>query len=67
MLDELGLGKNDVFFIIRFVSWRASHDSGQHGIRNKIELISKLEKYGRVLITSEEPLGIELDNFKIKI
>ena len=42
VLDEMGLSKDDTFIILRFVSWTASHDVGQHGIRNKIELVREL-------------------------
>jgi len=67
VLDEMGLSKDDTFIILRFVSWTASHDVGQHGIRNKIELVRELEKYGRVLITSEGQLPKELGKYKIKV
>jgi len=67
VLDEMGLSKDDTFIILRFVSWTASHDVGQHGIRNKIELVRELEKYGRVLITSEGQLPKELEKYKIKV
>jgi predicted glycosyltransferase len=67
VLEELGLSKDDKFIILRFVSWKASHDVGQHGIKNKIELVEELEKYGRVLITSEGQLDKELEKYKIKV
>lgn len=67
VLDELGLTEDDTFIILRFVSWNASHDIGHSGIQNKIELVHKLEKYGRVLITFEGELGDGLDKFKINV
>jgi predicted glycosyltransferase len=67
VLDEIGLSKDDTFIILRFVSWSASHDVGQHGIKNKIELVGELEKYGQVFITSEGPLPKELEKYKIKV
>ncbi|MCZ7355877.1 MAG: DUF354 domain-containing protein [Candidatus Methanoperedens sp.] len=67
VLDELGLSKEDIFIILRFVTWGASHDVGQHGIQNKIRLVKELEKYGRVYITSEGRLDNELENYKIKV
>lgn len=67
VLDEIGLSKDDPFIILRFVSWTASHDVGQHGINNKVELVRELERYGRVLITSEGDLPKELDKYKIKV
>jgi predicted glycosyltransferase len=67
VLDEIGLSKDDTYTILRFVSWSASHDVGQHGIKNKIELVRKLEKYGRVFITSEGKLEDDLEKYKIKV
>jgi predicted glycosyltransferase len=65
--DEIGQSKDDTFIILRFVSWSASHDIGQHGIKNKIELVRELEKYGRVFITSEGELEKGLEKYKIKV
>jgi predicted glycosyltransferase len=67
VLDYLGLSEDDKFVILRFVSWGASHDIGQHGIQNKIELAWELEKYGGVFITSEGRLDKELEKYKIKV
>jgi predicted glycosyltransferase len=67
VLDEMGLSKDDIFIILRFVSWDASPDVGQHGIKNKIELVRELEKYSRVFITSEGRLDEELEKYKIKV
>ena len=67
VLSELDLSPDDKFVIIRFVAWDAHHDIGQHGIKNKIELVRELEKYGRVLITSEGQLPKELEKYKIKV
>jgi len=67
VLDEMGLRKDDKFIILRFVSWGASHDVGQHGIQNKKALVKELEKYGRVLITSEGLLDKELEKYMIKV
>jgi predicted glycosyltransferase len=67
VLDEMGLSKNDTFVILRFVSWDASPDVGQHGIKNKIALVRELEKYGRVLITSEGRLDGGLAKYQIKV
>lgn len=67
ILNELGLVEDDTFIIVRFVSWGASHDVGQHGILDKLKLVRELEKYGRVLITSEGRLPKELERYKIKV
>ncbi len=67
VLRELGLNESETYIILRFVSWNADHDIGQHGIRNKMEFVKKLKKYGRVLITSEVELEPELEQYKIKV
>lgn len=67
VLTELGLDEGDTFIIVRFVSWGAGHDIGQHGIQDKVKLVRELEKYGRVLITSEGQLPEELERYKIKV
>ena len=67
VLDELGLIEGDPFIIVRFVSWKASHDIGQHGIRDKIGFVKALEQYGQVLITSEGGLPNELQPYQIRV
>lgn len=67
VLTELGLAEGDPFIIVRFVSWQASHDVGQHGIRDKVGLVKALEQYGRVLITSEGALPEELQSYQIRV
>lgn len=67
VLDEMGLSEKDIFIILRFVSWSASHDIGQYGVRNKIALVEELEKFGQVFITSEGRLDKKLEKYKIKV
>ncbi|HOC78363.1 MAG TPA: DUF354 domain-containing protein [Methanofastidiosum sp.] len=54
-LKELDLKKNEKYFIVRLVSWQASHDVGYKGLsKDRIsELIKTLEEKGRVLLSSE--------------
>jgi uncharacterized protein len=67
ILSEVGLKKGDSFFILRLVSWKASHDIGYRGFTNPLEMVKKLEKYGKVLITSEEELSPELEPYRVSI
>jgi len=67
VLTEIGLTEGDPFIIVRFVSWEASHDVGQHGIRDRVGLVKALEQYGRVLITSEGALPPELRSYQIRV
>jgi len=60
VLKDIGLTDSDKYIVVRFVSWQASHDVGQHGVDDKIGLVKELERYGRVLITAEGEVPSEL-------
>ncbi len=63
---ELGVRKDDDYFILRFVGWEALHDIGKHGLSvSEIRRVVKLlEKYGKVFITSEKRLPKELETYR---
>ena len=65
----LEIGRGEKFFIVRFVSWNASHDVGQRGLstEGKIKLVEMLKKYGRVIITSEGELPETLEAYKLRV
>jgi predicted glycosyltransferase len=67
VLDKLNLSRKDPYIILRFISWGASHDMKLKGIKNEteIEFIKSLEKYGRVLITSERKLDKKLEKYRL--
>ena len=67
VVEEAGLAPGEPYIIIRFVSWKANHDVGQHGIRDKVGLVEALEPFGRILITSEVELPPELEQYRIRI
>jgi predicted glycosyltransferase len=69
VFDGLGMSKDDKFIVLRFVSWGASHDVGQHGfdLETKKRFVKELEKRGKVFITSEAKLGNEFDKYRINI
>jgi len=67
VLNEIGLAEGDPFVVVRFVSWEASHDVGQHGIHDKVGLVKALEQYGQVLITSEGALSSDLQPYQILV
>jgi len=54
-LKELDIKKNEPYFIVRLVSWQASHDVGYKGASKEdiLKLIKTLEKEGRVFLSSE--------------
>jgi len=67
ILDRLNIAKDDRFVVLRFVSWKASHDIGQHGFINKEEFITKLKDHGRLLIASEHELSKNLEKYRISV
>lgn len=69
VLTELDLFENDIFFIIRFNSFKAYHDIGIKGLSldQKIKLIELLKPYGKILITTERGIEPELAEYQLKI
>lgn len=57
------------YFILRLVSLLAYHDVGKKGISNDqvIKLITLLESYGRVFISAERELPIDLESYRLSI
>lgn len=68
VVRELGLEPEGVFFLVRFVSWQASHDIGEVGLtlERKRELVRMLAAKGRVLISSEGPLPEDLEEYRFR-
>lgn len=69
ILINLGLSKQKKYVILRFVSWSANHDIGQHGLSyyTKKRLISELSNYAKVFISSEENLPSEFEAYKLTV
>ena len=69
ILGELCLSRNDVFSIVRFVSWGAHHDIGGTTFSHEdmITLVRNLSEFGPVFISSERQLPTEIEDFKLRI
>ncbi|MFH0863254.1 MAG: DUF354 domain-containing protein [Candidatus Altiarchaeota archaeon] len=69
ILDDIGVGSRTRFHVVRFVSWGASHDVGETGLRldEKRRLINLLEKDGDVYITSEGKLPAEFEKYRLPV
>lgn len=67
VLSDMGISETETFIILRFVSWDANTDVGQHGINNKLNFVSELSKYGKVFISSESSVDPELEKYEIKV
>ena len=69
VLDDLDIKQNEVFFVLRFVSWEAAHDFGKKRLSfvDKLKLIDTLKSHGKVIISSEKPLPKEFEKYKMKL
>jgi uncharacterized protein len=66
-LGAFGVSWDERFSIVRFVSWEAVHDRRERGLTaaQKRDLVELLQKYGRVLVSSEAPLPSDLASLEI--
>jgi uncharacterized protein len=69
VLAELNITEGDEFYVLRLISWDASHDIGNTGLSlaDKRWLVKELSSRGRVLISSESRLPEDLEQYKIEI
>lgn len=67
VLADAGLLPDEKFIIVRFVAFDAQHDLGQSGLQNREELVTQLEKYGKVFITSEGALPEHLKKYQLTV
>jgi predicted glycosyltransferase len=64
-LEGFDLKPGDPYIVMRLVSWGAAHDVSDFGFSNLTDAVQSLQKYGRVLISSERPLPPELEPLRI--
>jgi predicted glycosyltransferase len=69
VLDRLNINAGEKIFVVRFVSWGASHDVGHSGLSDegKVELVDLLAMHGRVIITSEGIMPKVLEKYRMKV
>lgn len=67
--DFLNIKKGEIFFILRFISWGASHDVGQAGLSANMKkgIVELLQQHGKVFISAEGKLPKDLNKLRIKI
>lgn len=49
------------YFVVRFISWDAAHDSGESGVGNQSELVKLLLEHGLVVLSVEKSPPVLLD------
>lgn len=66
-LEAFGLSPEERFAVVRFVSWESSHDRGEVALdtAQKITLVERLQRYGRVVISSEGRLPARLESLRL--
>lgn len=69
VVKEAGIDSKTPFFIFRFVSGKAYHDSGEKWMTmgQKLELINLVREFGNVYITTERKIDPELEKWQLKI
>lgn len=69
VIRSLGLQPGDIFSVVRYVSWNASHDIGLSGmtLSNKIKSVELFGAYGKVFITSEADLPADLEPYRLRL
>lgn len=67
--EKIDIKSEQKLIILRFVGWNASHDLGITGIplKKKIEIVRRFEKFGRVIVSSEKDLPLELEPFRMAL
>lgn len=69
VLKETGIKHGEIFSLVRFVGWGAGHDIGRSGltITNKIRAVKELRAFGKVFISSEGELPVELEEYRLQL
>ncbi len=64
---QLNINDDAKYIVLRFVSWGASHDRGQSGLRNetKLKILGQLKYDYKVFISSEGKLPENLIKYKL--
>ncbi|WP_225973752.1 DUF354 domain-containing protein [Dehalogenimonas formicexedens] len=67
--DKLGIAKNEKYVILRFNAFDAVHDIGRKGftLLDKYTLVSELEKFAHVFISSETTLPPDLLKYQLPV
>ena len=71
VLDLIGANPEDRIILLRFASWDSSHDMAVHGLglqgEDMVRFVRRLQRHGRVLITTERRLPTELRDLVLQV
>jgi len=67
--EEMDIGRDEHYIILRFVSWQATHDWGQKhmGVEFKRAIASCAKENHRILISAEGYLPSDLEQYRLRI
>ncbi len=69
VLSEAGIKAGEPYFILRFNAFKAHHDSDATGLNpaQKQKLITLLNEYGKVFITTEKQIEPEFESYSLPV
>lgn len=69
VLHDAGVEEGERFFIVRFNAFKAHHDVGEGGLSmdDKRQLVKRLQKHGKVFITTEREIDDEFKPFQLTV
>ena len=66
-LRPFGVSPEEPYIVVRLVAWASGHDVGDRGFTDLKATVETLSRYGRVLISSENPLPPDLARYGVTV
>ena len=66
-LQSFGVSSEEPYIVMRLVAWASGHDVGDKGFTDLRAAVETLSRYGRVLISSENPLPSDLAQYEVAV
>ncbi len=69
VVRSVGIDPDQPYVVLRFVGWESSHDLLENGLTSKakIDVVRQIERYCKVMISSEAPIPTELERYQIDV
>jgi len=69
LLRRHGFDPDEPYVVLRLISWEAVHDRGMRGASGEAleEALRRLERFGRVIVSSERPLPDFLERYRLSL
>jgi predicted glycosyltransferase len=66
-LQPFDVSPEEPYIVMRLVAWASGHDIGDRGLTDLKTAVETLSCYGRVLISSEDPLPPDLSHYGVTV